>query len=275
MNYPNSGNFDNQSNNRYGFMDSGYDMYSSNYGSGSPKKNNNNLIIIVLIAVVAFLMCAIIAITAVFILKSNNNQTQTQTKKTTQTSQTTQTNSGVPKTAAKKNNNTYVTCVSNAEVYVRSGPDKSNSIVLKIKGGDTSVKLKSTGNSTFGTDGFIWYEVTIPSGQTAWVRSDVVTLDGPNPYQRKAVKDYKKSDFQNFCKKRSQQILFRNLYYCRRRYFQEARYNRCFPKGFQRIYLVSGNYSCKSGCMGKKRCCNSAKEINICVLRNYTCYKKL
>lgn len=186
MNNPNPENFNNQNNSQYGFVDSGYDMYSSNYGSIPPKKNNNNILIIILISVVAFLLCAIIALTAILILKPGNKNTQTQTKKSTQT---TQTNSGVPKNAAKKNNNTYVTCVSNAEVYVRSGPDKSNSIVLKIKGGDTSVKLKSTGNSTFGTDGFIWYEVTIPSGQTAWVRSDVVTLDGPNPYQRKAVKD--------------------------------------------------------------------------------------
>lgn len=183
MNNQNSENFNNQNNSQYGFMDSGYDMYSSNYGSMPPKKNNNNVLIIVLISVVAFLLCAIIALTAILILKPGSNKTQTQ-----KPAQATQATSGVPK-SAPKSTNTYVTCVSNAEIYVRSGPDKSNSIVLKIKGGDTSVKLESTGNSTFGTDGYIWYEVTIPSGQTAWVRSDVVTLDGPDPYQRKAVKD--------------------------------------------------------------------------------------
>lgn len=167
----------NQQNNQYGYNPE-YEMYPGNYIPNQPPKSKNNGMIIALITVVGILLCAIIVLGTVLIIRSNMPKNVPDPIPQVQEEEPEE---------VKDNNPIYVTCVSDAEILVRSGAGKGYSVVLTINGGDTSVKLKSTGNSTFASDGYIWYEVKTPTGQTAWVRSDVVTLDGPNPYQRKAV----------------------------------------------------------------------------------------
>ena len=167
---------------QYNYNQQPYGNGYNPYGGGMPpKKNNTNTIVIILASVLGVLLCVLIAVSVMFFAKSGKMVG-------------TEVNPPLPADIQNEDkielladdNVTYVTCVSNAQVYVRSGASKSNSVVLTINGGDTSVKLKATGNTSLGSDGYEWYEVTIPSGQVAWVRSDVVTLDGPNPYQRPA-----------------------------------------------------------------------------------------
>ena len=70
----------------------------------------------------------------------------------------------------------FVTYISDARVFVRSGPGTGYSKLMAIAAGDRSVRLEYTQNSQTGTDGYTWYEVKLPTGEIGWVRSDVVIV---------------------------------------------------------------------------------------------------
>ena len=63
-----------------------------------------------------------------------------------------------------------------SKIFVRSGPGKGYKVVYTIAAGDTSQKLITTGVAQYDSSGYLWYQVRTPAGQTAWVRSDIVTF---------------------------------------------------------------------------------------------------
>ena len=76
-------------------------------------------------------------------------------------------------TTSKKNEEYLVNAFSDSGIYVRSGPGANYPDVLYIKKNDTSVRLLKTGETT-GDDGYTWYTVDIPGGDSGYVREDVV-----------------------------------------------------------------------------------------------------
>ena len=68
--------------------------------------------------------------------------------------------------------------VTSTTANVRSSASTSSDAVASLSKGDT-VEIKS---QTTGTDGYVWYEITVNATTTGWIRSDLVEItDGTTP----------------------------------------------------------------------------------------------
>ena len=68
--------------------------------------------------------------------------------------------------------------VTSTTANVRSSASTSSDAVASLSKGDT-VEIKS---QTTGTDGYVWYEITVNATATGWIRSDLVEItDGTTP----------------------------------------------------------------------------------------------
>jgi len=70
----------------------------------------------------------------------------------------------------------FITAHQNSNINVRKEPSRNSDRVLSILAGDTSVRLKFLGESTFNED-YYWHQVSLPDGSVGWVREDVVIID--------------------------------------------------------------------------------------------------
>lgn len=125
-------------------------------------KNKGPIIGTVIIGVI--ILAAILFVTIGYF--PNNKEANKETKPVNNSSSQTQTTS-------KKNEEYLVNAFSDSGIYVRSGPGANYPDVLYIKKNDTSVRLLKTGETT-GDDGYTWYTVDIPGGDSGYVREDVV-----------------------------------------------------------------------------------------------------
>lgn len=71
----------------------------------------------------------------------------------------------------------FVNRFDDSGIYVRTGPSKSNPDILYIPKNDKSVRLLYLDSTVAGDDGYKWYYVQIPNGDTGYVREDVVQED--------------------------------------------------------------------------------------------------
>ena len=68
--------------------------------------------------------------------------------------------------------------VTSTTANVRSSASTSSDAVASLSKGDT-VEIKS---QTTGTDGYVWYEITVDATRTGYIRSDLVEItDGTTP----------------------------------------------------------------------------------------------
>lgn len=154
--------------------------YSATYGSGYETKGNQNKMIMILTICLTSLIAILITLCIIFFVKPDSKPDPKPPFANS---------AGEDPVGEKPEKTEFVTYISDAGIYIRSGAGTGYAKVYYVKAADRSVRLEHTGNSQTGSDGYTWYEVKLPTGQLGWVRSDIVIpYNGPDTPMRKSIK---------------------------------------------------------------------------------------
>ena len=166
--------------------------YSGEYTPYDEPKKKENTMLIVLAACLAALVAILIAVCIIFFTKftgDSGSKNKKDDNKAAVTEIEEEETEEVDPEEKEMEKVEFVTYISDAQIFVRSGPGTNYDKLMAINGSDRSVRLEYTGTNQTGADGYTWYEVNLPSGQVGWVRSDIVIVySGPNTPIRQSIK---------------------------------------------------------------------------------------
>ncbi|MBR3933497.1 MAG: SH3 domain-containing protein [Clostridia bacterium] len=159
--------------------------YSGDYASADAEKKKKNILIIALSSCFGVLLIVLIVLCVIFFGGSSKNDNSNNSGKAAVSSA----ESSGESSGEKSKKIEFVTYISDAQIFVRSGPGTGYAKLMAINGNDRSVRLEYTEKSQTGADGYTWYEVKLPTDQLGWVRSDIVVIySGENTPIRASVK---------------------------------------------------------------------------------------